>query len=62
MYPMYPKMGYKWGTKEGAEVNLLVKDGFYVPQMGYKNYVPQMGYKMGYKMGYNMGCRGEFVS
>ena len=29
--PHVPQMGYKWGTqwgtKEGAEVNLLVKDG-----------------------------------
>ena len=63
---MYPKMGYKWGTKEGAEVNLLVKDGFLCTPNGVQKLCTpngvQMGYKMGYTMGYKGGSRGEFVS
>ena len=58
--PHVPQMGYKWGTqwgtKEGAEVNLLVKDGFICTPNGVKNYVPQMGYKWGTKWGTKWGA------
>ena len=73
---MYPKMGYKWGTKEGAEVNLIVKNrdiGFLcasneaqklcassAPKWGTNG--AQNGVQMGYTMGYNGGSRGELVS
>ena len=62
MYPMYPKMGYKWGTKEGAEVNLLVKDrdtGFLCTPNGVQKLCTPNGVQMGYKMGYKMGCRNK---
>ena len=63
MYLKYLKWGtnlrYIWGTKEGAGVNLLVKDrdtGFLcTPKWGTKNYVPQMGYKWGTKWGTKWG-------
>ena len=54
---MYPKMGYKWGTKEGAEVNLLVKDGFLCTPNGVQKLCTPNGVQMGYKMGYTMGYK-----
>ena len=55
-------MRYIWGTKWGAEVNLLVKDrdtGFVCTPNGVQKLCTPNGVQMGYKMGYKMGCRNK---
>ena len=66
MYLKYLKWGtnlrYIWGIKEGAEVNLLVKDrdtGFLCTPNGVQKLCTPNGVQMGYKMGYKMGCRNK---
>ena len=62
-------MGYKWGTKWGAEVNLLVEHrdtGFLcTPKWGTKTMYPKWGtngVQIGVHNGVQRGSRGEFVS
>ena len=64
-----PQMGYKWGTKWGAEVNLLVEHrdtGFLcTPKWGTKTMYPKWGtngVQNGVHNGVQRGSRGEFVS
>ena len=58
-------MGYKWGTKWGAEVNLLVKDrdtGFVCTPNGVQKLCTPNGVQNGVHNGVQRGSRGEFVS
>ena len=63
------QMGYTMGYKEGAKVNLLVKDGdtdfLCTPKWGTKTMYPKWGtngVQNGVHNGVQRGSRGEFVS